>query len=199
MGLSAGSVRIRLNLPTPPTLFAEMDRKPVEDGVRLILGAVEWIASDKSVDDLQTRVNDDRLTRLVLDQIRRMAPSPNGKVNRVEFAGTLANPDTRYILSHRSVGRIRDAVAQVSARSQTVTEIGKLRTADLDSGSFQLRQRPDDDPDLRCFIPRELMAEATTCLVEDVRVALTGQLTFDDKGRPYALHVDEIYELPNVD
>ncbi len=197
MGVAAGSVRLRLNLTAPRTLFAEMDRKPVEDALSLILYAIRWIGSNESADDLRGTVNDDRLTRLLLHQVRRMTPRLNGQVNRVEFAGRMASPPARYVLSHRAANRIRDAVAHVESLPQSVTVTGRLRTADLDSGAFMLRERPDDEPSLRCQIPREIMTQAITFMVEDVEVGVRGTLTENRSGVPSSLRVDDIYEVGN--
>ena len=85
-----------------------------------------------------------------------------------------------------------EVVTQAPVR---VTEIGKLRSVDIDSGVFNLRQRPDDLPDLRCTIPRDIMTQAIEFLVEDSTVAITGDLEYDKTQRPHSLSVREIYEV----
>ena len=195
VGAASGSVRLKLNLPEPQTLFPELDREPVERSLQLLLETVEWVGSLRQVDELGNQIKDDRLLRLLLSQVQRVAPSPNGVINRVEFFGRLVKPDMRHVLSRRSVNRIRDAVDAISAKSIKVVEEGRLRSVDVDSGVFQLRQRPNDQPDLRCKIPREIMTQAIAYLVEDSVVAVSGVLEYDDKGRPSVLSAEEIIEI----
>lgn len=195
VGATSGSIRLKLNLPEPRTLFPEYEREPAEHGLRLMLQTVEWTASTKGVEDLMGKVKDERLTRLLLSQVQRVAPSPSGAVLRMEFSGRLADPARNYVLSRSSTARIRDAFMSASERPVSVTEEGKLRSVDVDSGVFGLRQRPDDQPDLRCTIPRKIMNQAIEFLVDDATVAITGELDYDKKGRPSSLRVEEIYEV----
>ena len=194
-GATSGSIRLKLNLPEPRTLFPEYEREPTERGLRLMLHTVEWTASTRGVEQLMDSVRDERLTRLLLSQVQRVAPSPGGAVLRMEFSGRLADPARSYVLSHTSTARIRNAVRSTSERPISVTEEGRLRSVDVDSGVFSLRQRPDDQPDLRCIIARKIMTQAIEFLVEDAKVAITGELDYDKKGRPSSLRVEEIYEI----
>ena len=195
VGVTSGSIRLKLNLPEPRSLFPEYEREPVERGLRLMLQTVEWTASTGGVEKLIDKVEDERLTRLLLSQVQRVAPSPSGAVVRMEFSGRLADPAGNYVLYSRSTARIRDAFRSVSERSVSVIEEGKLRSVDVDSGVFSLRQRPDDQPDLRCIIPREIVTQAVEFLVEDAAVAITGILDYDKKGRASSVRVEEIYEV----
>ena len=199
VGATGGSIRLKLNLPEPRTLFPNYERESAERSLRLMLQTVEWTASSKGIDELVGKVKDERLTRLVLSQVQRVAPSPSGAVFRMEFSGRLVDPARSYVLSRRSTARIRDAFVSVSERPVSVTEEGRLRSVDVDSGVFSLRQRPDDQPDLRCIIPREIMTQAIELLVEDATVTITGKLDYDQKGRPSALRVEEIYEVGGDD
>ena len=193
VGVAKGSVRIRLNLPEATTLFPEYESEPIERSVRLILEAVGWVSSLSGVDELERRIADQRLTRLLLSQVRRVAPSPSGAVQRVEFSGRLVDAESRYILSRSSIRRIREAFDTAPLVSTRVAEEGKLRSVDVDSGIFQLRQRPDDQPDIRCIIPREIIGEAISYLVDDAVVIVEGVLSLDERERPTNLNVEEIY------
>ena len=199
VGATSGSIKLKLNLPEPQTLFPEYEREPAERGLRLMLQAVEWTASTKGVEELINKVEDERLTRLLLSQVQRVAPSPRGAVLRMEFSGRLVDPVKSYVLSRKSNARIRDAFESASVEPVSVIEVGKLRSVDVDSGIFSLRQRPDDQPDLRCTIPREIMTQAVEFLVEDATVAITGDLEYDKRQRPNSLRVREIYEIGDND
>lgn len=195
VGAASGSVRLKLNLPEPQTLFPQLDMEPVERSLQLMLETIEWVDSVKQVDELGDRVRDDRLLRLLLTQVQRVAPSPNGAIHRVEFFGRLVKSDMRHVLSRRSANRIRDAVDTIAAKSAAVVEEGKLRSVDMDSGVFQLRQRPNDQPDIRCRLPRGIMTQAISYLLEDSVVAVSGVMEFDNKGRPTLLIAEDIYEV----
>ena len=194
-GVSSGSVQIRLNLPKPQTLFAEEDRESAEKGVILILDTVNWASSNRRIDEFETSIGDEDLVRLLLTQVRRVIPSQNGIVQRVEFSGRLANPVNSYILSHSSAGRIKNALTQVSSNETIVVEEGKLKAVDVDRRRFTLRNRPDSKPDLSCDIPDEILLEALGYLVRDAFVRITGVQHFDDRARPSYLAVEDIQEL----
>ena len=195
VGTSSGSVRIKLNLPESQSLFPEYDREPVERSARLMLQAVEWVSSSTHVSEFERRIEDEHLTRLLLSQVRRVAPPVNGIVQRVEFSGRLAGPESSYTLSSSSASRIRDAFSAVATGTAKVAEEGRLRSVDLDNGLFQLRQRPNDQPDLRCFIPSAIMTDALAYMLEDTSVILEGGLDYDKLGLPYRLNVENIYEV----
>ena len=195
VGAASGSVRLKLNLPQARTLFPQFESEPVERSLRLMLQTVEWVGSTRQVDDLGGQVGDERLLRLLLSQVQRLTPSPSGAISRVEFSGRLVEPNTKHILLRKSLGRIRNAFAATATKATRVVEQGKLRSVDVDSGVFNLRKRPDDQPDLRCIIPREIMAQAIGYLVEDSEVAVSGVLEYDNRGRPTLLSAEEIYEL----
>lgn len=194
-GAASGSIRLKLNLPEPKTLFPEFERENTERGLKLILHTVEWTASSKGIEDLLREVDDERLTRLLLSQVQRVAPTVNGAVLSMEFSGRLTDPDQIYVLSRRSSARIRDAFKSAFEESVSVVEEGKLRSVDIDSGAFTLRQRPDDQPDLRCIIPREILSQAIDFLLDDATVAVSGELDYDKRGRATSLRVEEIYEV----
>ena len=193
-GAASGSVRIKLNLPESQTLFPEFDHEPIERSVQLLLQTVGWITSNAAIDEFQLRADDVRLTRLLLTQVRRVIPPRNGIVQRIEFSGRLTSPENRYVLSHTSVGRISDALNEVSTRETRVTERGKLRSVDVDKVAFELRQRPDDKPNLSCDVSEGDLLRALDYLIHDVTVVLEGVQEFDTRGRPSRLKVEDIYE-----
>lgn len=198
VGAASGSVRIKLNLPEPMSLFPEYDHEPIKRSVQLILRTIGWVSSYAHVDEFERSIEDERLTRLLLTQVRRVTPPRNGVVQRMEFSGRLASPKNRYVLSYSSANRIRDALSEVSAKATRVSEEGKLRTVDIDSGVFQLRQRPNGKPDMRCEIHADIMRQALDFLVGDITVIVEAVQQFDEHGRPSHLQVEDIYELESA-
>ena len=193
-GTASGSLNIKLNLPEPRSLFVD-DREPVERSVDLMLKAVRWVSSNAHIRDFEQEIGDDRLLRLLLTQTHRVAPSRGGPVQRVQFSGRFVNYGGDYILTRSSSARIRDALHEISAKAEKVAEEGKLRSVDVDSGVFQLRQRPSGQPDMRCYIPDELVRQALDYLVSDTTVIIEGIQSFDQRGRPSHLEAQSIYEL----
>ena len=197
-GLAAGSVRIGLNLPEPHSMFPEEEREPVERGIQLILNTIDWLSSDAHLDAFQRNIQDEHLARLLLTQVRRVAPTRNSIVQRVEFSGRLADSNERLFLSPLSAARIRDALHQASSGTRIVSEEGKLRSVDVDQGIFTLRQRPDGKPDLTCEISDEILLQALNYLVRDVLVIVEGAQEFSELGRPTRLIVDDIRSASGI-
>lgn len=193
-GVASGSVRLKLNLPDPQSLFRDFEREPIERSVRLLLETVRWVSSNTRLDEFEQSIKDDRLIRLLLTQVRRVTPPARGVVQRVEFSGRLAGSNGSHFLSHSATKRIMDALNEVSPGETRVTEEGKLRSVDIDSGDFELRQRPDNKPNLPCRIQSEDLPQALDYLVRNIMVIAVGVQRVDDRGWPSRLDVEHIYE-----
>ena len=81
-----------------------------------------------------------------------------------------------------------------------VTEEGKLRSVDIDTGTFILRQRPNDKPDLFCSIPPvkrdTTLRQAVKYLAGETPVYVEGVQKFDSQGMPSRLIVEGVHESP---
>ena len=108
VGVTAGSVRLKLNLPDSLEHHSEGARQPAKYGLKLLLETVRWIASSEGIEKLEAKIDDERLLRLLLDQARRIAPKPNGPVRRIGFASRLVESNDRCVLSYKSIGRIEE-------------------------------------------------------------------------------------------
>ena len=194
-GVGSGSVRIKLNLPESQTLFPKYDREPIERSVQLLLKTVGWISSNATIDEFDRSTNDERLMRLLLTQVHRVIPSQNGIVQRIEFSGRLASSEDVYILSHASANRVWDALREVTTTQTRVAERGKLRSVDIDKGAFELRQRPEERPNLLCDVSDRDLPQALDYLIRDISVVLEGIQEFDSRGWPSRLKVENIYEV----
>ena len=193
VGVKPGSVQVMLNLPEPETLFPEFDSEPVRRAVDLVVQTASWTSSKSDLGTLAKLTDDDRLKRLLLSQLQRIAPSPKGALEYVGLAGNLVKADREVLLTRESKKQLDIAFSALQAdRSATVAEKGRLRQVDMDSEVFQLRDRPDELPSLSCRIPHELLALALGYLVEDVSVLVEGIQNFDRHGRPTTLDVTQI-------
>ena len=194
VGVRPGSVRVMLNLQEPRSLLPEFDLEPMQVAVSHVLKIAQWASSQEDLSALRSATNDDRLTRVLLSQVQRIAPSASGQLDYIALTGHLVDSDQEVFLTRTSRKRLGDAFSELQAeRNAVVTESGRLRRVDLDSGEFQLRSRPEDKPAMSCTIPRDIMAQAIGFLVEDAIVTLEGIQRFDGHGRPTNLDVTQIY------
>lgn len=193
-GVEGGSVQLMLNLPKPRTLLPEYEQEPIEKGIKLFLDTVHWVSSTSDFNSYRKRVEDQYLERLLLAQVRRVVPNRNGIVERLEFSGRLATLKGDHVLVPHSANRIRDALHIVSGGDKLATEEGVLRAVDIDRGVFELRQRPDNKPNISCEVADELLPDALNYLIRHLSVIVEGVQKFDDFGRPTRLIVDNIFE-----
>lgn len=194
VGVKPGSVRIMLNVQDPHTLLREFDREPLETAVGHILRVAEWASSNEDFAGFRAVLGDDSLARVVLSQVQHIVPSPRGDIEYVGLSGRLVSSSQEVLLTRATGRRLGDAFSEMRiGNSVSVIESGRLRQVDLDSDMFHLRERTDDQPSLRCHIPREILAQALGYLVEDERVTLEGIQKFDGQGRPAILEVTQVY------
>lgn len=199
-GAANGSMRLKLSLPEPGIVSPKDEFAAAGKGLILMLETVEWVASSKGIEELRVKMEDERLTRLLLSQVQRITPKPRGAVRRIAFSSRLIASSESCLLSHKSIGRIQDAIEAVSEHpiGVEVKERGRLRAGDLDKGDFSLRQRPNGQPALRCIVPKKLVAQSVNFLVHDVMVEVTGVLDYNNRGRPSSLRVYEVYEVDST-
>lgn len=194
-GVSAGSVRIKLNLPDSATPMRN-HRETAERSVRLMLDAIAWASQPASHDarlgELEALIMDQRLSLLLLAQIQRIIPSRRGIVQQMEFSGRLANPMNEYVLSYSSAEKIKDALSKISAAEVRVSEQGKIKAVDFDKRTFELRERPFRQPNLRCVLSRETEPAALYRLSYAAPVIVEGLQKFDALGNPSTLVADAI-------
>ena len=91
-------MQLMLNLPKPRTLLPEYEQEPIEKGIKLFLDTVHWVSSTSDFNSYRKRFEDQYLERLLLAQVRRVVPSRNGIVERVEFSGRLATLEGDHVL-----------------------------------------------------------------------------------------------------
>lgn len=194
VGVKPGSVRVMLNIRDPHSLLGEFDREPLETAVGHVLRVARWASSNENFGSLRSALNDDGLARILLSQVRHFVPDSHSTIEYVALSGRLAHSQQEVMLTRAAGKRLGDAFSEIKGRhTMSVIESGKLRQVDLDSDLFHLRERPDDQPALRCHIPREILAQALGYLVEDERVTLEGIQKFDSHSRPATLEVTQIY------
>ncbi|MCY4584368.1 MAG: hypothetical protein OXE50_16480, partial [Chloroflexi bacterium] len=141
-----------LNLPESRLQSNGQEDDPVQRGMEHFLSTVNWVSSESNVDVLMRKIEDPQLMRLLLSQVRGVVPVRNGIVERVEFSGKLATLEGDHILVPSSTDRIENALREVTVVEQRAVEHGFLRYIDIDRGVFELRDRPDNRPDISCQV-----------------------------------------------
>ena len=199
VGAASGSLRLMLNLPEPRTISPDSDPEAVKRGLRLLLAVVDWASSTEEIETLSAKVDDVRLARLLLDQVQRIGPKPRSEVKSIKFSSRLVDPNETYMLSHKSMGKIRGAIESIPKGSIETTTPIALPAIAFDSGKLGFTQRIDEQTYLRCVIPRERVPQFANYLGEEAMVVIAGVLEYDRSGRPSGMRVQEVFAADDAD
>lgn len=193
-GVRPGSIRVMLNVHDPLELLPQFGREPLERAIGHMSQVATWASSQDEFENLRTDLHNDNLVRVLLSQVQQIAPDSDGKVEYIALSGRLVNTSKEVFLTRNSRRRLGDAFGELHAGGKaSVNETGRLRQVDVDLGVFQLRDRPEDQPPLRCRVPKDLLSQALGYLVEDAMVTLEGVQELDGYGRPSILNVIQVY------
>lgn len=169
----SGSVRLGLRLPT-------LDAKATATGdvareaLGKFLAAAEWVANPTLADSSHVPVADDGLRRVLLTELKRLAPRPRGAVRSVFLKGRGASLAS-VVLTREAHARI-DSLIDASTRESSEAWIGDLREIDLDNRRFILRNLDlptgmDRAPfEVPCQFEPELLETALAALDRRVQV-----------------------------
>src|SRR5690606_23939131 len=129
------------------------DPEPDESAARALAAYLEvalWAGSEAESDELQSKVPEPELRRLLLNEIKRFAPRPRGDVELVEVSGRAVR-GRRATLTRAVHARIDRAIDSIQ-HTETVRHVGELREIDLDKMTFILRnvELQDTPFDLPC-------------------------------------------------
>lgn len=194
-----GSVQVGLRLP-------EVDLEEVGEEAQKALGlylrAATWVGSEDDSANLESDLPDPHQRRLLLSQVERLVPRPQGSVESVELFGR-GMPRGPVKLKRESRARVRQAIERTVKESlvvqeELVTVQGILREIDLDQRTFIIRNPEAPTPsETRCSIPPEssdLLEIARDGL--DHEVVVVGNRQIDPtKRQSHPLRVHEIEVL----
>ncbi len=173
--LQAGSVQVGIRLPDPPKgeVRDEALDQATAQALSSYLEVACWAGSAADPEELARTVADADLRRILLAEVKRLAPRPRGDVETVELSGR-AIFGRHVTLTKEAHQRIDRAIDNRAA--QTERYIGELREIDLDRFTFRLRNL--DGPDVAgrlfevsCEFQPELLASAIEALDRRVEVA----------------------------
>jgi hypothetical protein len=178
-----GSLQIGLALPEGAE-EPDQTEQVVVQALKSYLAAAGWAASDENEESLISLLPEQRLRKLLLTEVLRLAPRVRGEVDAVELSGVYMPTKRPARLVRSTRDRLRTAIAR-SARERVESYTGYLREIDLDAHSFTIRGAAEIGQDIRCTFPEELLETAKDSL--DKRVQVTGVRILDEIRRATAV------------
>lgn len=139
VAFASGSVGVGVALPDPVELPLGQPMYPAAHALDLYLRVSAWAADPHATDDtLTATVEDARLRRLLLAEVKRLLPRPRGRVDFVVLSGRAVQSNASVVLDRAAHARIDAAMASPADVSIETYE-GDLREIDLDHRTFMLR------------------------------------------------------------
>ncbi|MBI5679240.1 MAG: hypothetical protein HZC52_12305 [Planctomycetes bacterium] len=187
IGLTTGSLRIGLGLP-PERQISLFDtyEEPVVKAIDTFMEVVSWASSPEISSALPASISDLPSRDYILRQVMNMAPTKKLPVDIIEFSGTLVHLPKAPLLTRAARSRLCDVIAKETG-AEYMEAVGTIREIDLDYKKFYLRERPDNEPNLRCEVNEDMIEDAKAALGE--RVIVAGTVKRDESGRVNLLKV----------
>jgi len=195
VALQHGSIKIGIRLPPPKAqteLFAENSQMPESLGQKALkrfLDVVVWIDSSKR-EFPRDQFPDSTEAIILVNQVSSLVPSRKGIVQTVRFSGALVPSPTGLYISHEALPRLRQ-VATTLIKTHNDHVEGVIREIDLDAQRIILRERGPERPDIKCYLPDELVEQVENLLDKHVRVY--GQFTSISPDIIDVISIEEIH------
>lgn len=188
-----GSVQVGLRLPAPEMGEGALPGELPERALGCYLAVAEWASSTVEEQALEARVPDAGLRRVLLAEVKRLAPRPRGSVRSVTLSGR-GLPGRAAALTRDVHVRIDRAIDRHVAE-QVETFMGDLREIDLDQRSFVLRNLSDSPVEVPCQFDDELLDTAKSALDRRVEVHGVRRVAGGRGDRAGRLHVTRLVVL----
>ena len=195
VGVAPGSVKILLGEPEFESLLADEHRQTFEDALNVMFAGLSWADID-GLGDNHTKFDeldaDQRQALLAL--VTRLLPPKTGDVEKVAFQKRQPpGQEAKFItatLSRKSRERIQAELKKMASDATYVELEGTIRQVDLDSQTFYLRERPDDEVDIQCEYASDLEDAVKEFL--DCRVIVSGIIEESRKTNRQKMSADSI-------
>lgn len=193
VGVAPGSIRVLLSHPNSKTLFNEDEKQTLQNAVEFLFTGLSWADTENIEKDhpFTSLTSEQRQSLLAL--VTRLLPPRSGDIDRVAFErnGIDSRQDSRRIvLTQASRDRIRQELESLHSTVEFVELTGVIRSVDLDSKTFILREREDGQPELTCEFSPDLDEGVKEFL--DSRVVVAGTLETRPRSKKQLLLVDTI-------
>jgi hypothetical protein len=193
LGVAPGSVQVILGQPEADGLFSEEDRKTLAGAMDILFAGLEWAATDQPEAPAALADLSPEARQAVLSIVTRLLPPLTGPVEQVAFerpTGTVPRAVRRATLDRQTRRRVREKLNRLAADRRVTDEEGVIRSVDLDTQTFVLRERPDNQPDLPCDYGQPTEGIVKEFL--DCRVLVSGTLETNRANQRQRMQVEAI-------
>ena len=194
VAVAAGSIRVGFRLPpVVEQLELSADEQPIRlpvphRALEQILSVAAWGASRATDAPAIAGANPDELS-VAARFAAKLAPTQRGAVRSVTFAGSLVAQPEPLRLTAESRERLEGLVKMLShVTEESIT--GQIREIDLDQRRIILRERGPGMPDVKCFLPEDLLPTAEQLL--DKQVVVRGLIS---SATPDTMNAHSIKEV----
>jgi hypothetical protein len=174
IALRPGSIKIGLNFPAEyvqEELFQNNSDKSTtlpHRALDRLLSLISWVDSEQN-ELPQNLFPDDTETSIIVDQVISLVPSKRSVVKTLRFSGVIVPSPTSLFITVESKPKLQKLREQLTKIHEDVVE-GVIREIDLDAQRIILRERGPEAPDLKCYLPDELVGLAEELLDNYVRI-----------------------------
>jgi hypothetical protein len=194
VALRTGSIKIGLKFPTTyiqEDLFKKDDSSiaPLPHrALDRLLQLVAWV--DSTQYELPRNLfPDDSETSILVNQVISLVPSIRSTVQTLRFSGALVPSSNSLYINTESRPKLRQLLDQLTTIYEDTVE-GVIREIDLDAQRIILRERGPIAPDLKCYLPDELVTVAERLLDKYVRIR--GKISSSSPDIVNAISIEQI-------
>lgn len=113
----------------------------------------------------------------VLEALKELTPPAHGQIEGAEIRGRLIKSNTVFRLNRQHRRSISEALIKHQMVDHELIKVsGQIRELDKDNLSFMLRNRPNDDAELKCIFTEEQYDDIVDYFNSDSFVSATGRL-----------------------
>lgn len=192
--LKTGSIKIGLKFPTTyvqEELFPNDNNSTTplpHRAVERLLQLVAW--ADSTQQDLPSNLfPDDTETSILANQIISLVPSGKSVVKSLRFSGVLVPSTSSLSLNIEARPKLQQLIDKLTIINEDFVE-GVIREIDLDAQRIILRERGPTDPDLKCYLPDDLVTVAEGLL--DKLVRIHGKISSSSPDVIDAISIEEL-------
>jgi hypothetical protein len=174
VALSHGSVKIGLRLPSTfiQGNFFQDERTgeppSAQRAIERMLEMAIWAQSNQTELPVQIFPDNDEAA-ILASQLMNIVPSGRGIVKSVKFSGALVPSIEPVRLYSKTRPRLIRLIQDLTVVTEETVE-GVIREIDLDAQRIILRERGPGNPDLKCYLPDDLVDRAESLIDQMVRV-----------------------------
>lgn len=192
--IRSGSIKIGIKFPqsySQGELFKDnasfSDSLP-HKAVDRLLQLVAWADSDQNVLP-DNKFPDNTETTILVNQIISLVPSRRSIVKTLRFSGALVPHAHNVFINLDLRPKLQRVLDELTIINED-TVIGVIREIDLDAQRIILRERGPEAPDLKCYLPDNLVSIAEELLDKTVRVH--GRISSSSPDVVEVLSIEEI-------